>query len=358
LRWEPDPLKLDTSLGKENRRMSSLAPTSWLLLSLVSFLGLARAFEEHGQSPLGTKPCDSVSVRLLFEDGQPAGGAFVSLISTELLLGLPLSGQGKASDATTGRVEFEGLRSGHYTLVARWKPKRGSPQSKADRRGENADLPRTDPLWWGIRGDVSPAAEEVEIMLVRGAEQVVSVKTTEDESVARVHVRLALKASNSFVPAHDSPLPPPVMLDCWLETKAGRFVLDGLVPGEWEYVFAARDYGRTEILSSSLPNEGVLQVSVPRFLTVAGEVHVPEGVSPAEVWVGIRYEDTRSWMSEDGQVATSTDVDGRFVITSARPGRATLRAESTGPRCLAELPIVIQPGKDLAQLRVELKPAK
>ena len=91
---------------------------------------------------------------------------------------------------------------------------------------------------------------------------------------------------------------------------------------------------------------------------MSGLVRAPEGVSVSNVWVGVRYEPTYLLIPEDGQSATYTDKAGAFTIHNVRPGRVTLRASAGHEDYQFDTELILESGKDMKDIRIELTATK
>jgi hypothetical protein len=336
--------------------------------SIVSLCFLARVFAHSptvGVEPIAPQDAgddtSSLVARVVRADGSSVEGAQVSLISKESMHGLPMHASGSVSDASTGRVQFEHIPATSYTLIARWEqPVHLRSREQAKPKSDSGDLPTTSPVWWGVLTDVKPDTTVHEITLAAGAKQEFRVTTANSDSISQVEIHAVLRASGGFMADAGAASFPAFTLDRHITTNAGRFALDGLAPGLWACALSADKYGRTEPFTLSVPSQIVREIVVPKFLSIAGEIHAPEGVSNAKVWVGITYTDACT--VADGQVATYSDSTGKFEIRSARPGKATLRAESIdADRRLyrsKEVEILLEAGKDTRGVQLDLAPIK
>jgi hypothetical protein len=307
-----------------------------------------------------TKASRVVSAHLLFEDHTIPAGARILLVSTKHLLGSPRYAAEVGADPSTGHLEFDHVPEGKYTLVARWEPKKNRHREDAGSSPSSETIPATDPVSWGFCWDVTPGSEDHEIILSPGSRQSILVKTETGEPGEDVRAVLALRASKSFVSAPGVLAEPTLTLERHIKAKDGHLVLDGLAPGEWTCVFSISGYGRTAELSLEVPATTEQEIVVPRFLSVAGEVHAPEGVSVAKVWVGLEYDPTYAFVPADGQVATSTDESGRFTISDARPGSVKLKAQAELNHTvyMGYSEMVLEPGKDLKDVRIDVTKSK
>jgi hypothetical protein len=345
-----------------SRAMRSLSP----LFALAAVLGwtphrasliLGNANSEQHDAQIA----DTVSARIVRNDGSVAPKVRVLLLSTKSFLGLPMNAAELLADASTGRVRFERVRPGKYTLVARWEPEPEQAKSGEQSNSATGVVPTTPSVWWGFAQDVSPNSDDLTITLSPGEKQSVAVTTSSGAPVGEVQIRVALKTANSFAAAPGTTAQRTVTLDRRVSTKAGRFVVDGLAAGEWACVVSIPEFGRTEEFTMRVPSDSPRDILVPQFISIAGEVHAPDGFSAAKAWVGLAYPTTYLSVFEDGQVATYTDQAGKFEIRNARPGRATLKSETRSGNHRAECrdtELILAPGKDLRGVRVELAAVK
>jgi hypothetical protein len=310
-----------------------------------------------------SKNAYSIVAHVVRDDGSIAEGARVLLMSHEAMLGFPMLASERLPDASTGRVLFEHVAPTGYTVIARWEqPVRLLPHEHAKVTPNAGDLPTTPPVWWGFLNDVKPGTTVHEIMLAPGAKQEFRVTNSNGDLVSQVQIRAALRSSDGFMANANSVAFPTITLDRRITANDGRFALDGLAPGEWVCVLAAANYGRTEPFTLAVPSRGIREILVPKFLSISGEIHAPEGMSNAKVWVGVSYPDSYVLVSEDGQVAANLDSAGKFEIRNVRPGRARLRAESVDADrrvCKSkEIEIILEPGKDLHGVQLDLVAVK
>jgi hypothetical protein len=328
-----------------------------LVGGIVGLLGYLLPWKTS-QEPSRPEPPTSVSAHILLDDRTIPTGASILLFSPKQLMGLPVFAAEVGADSSTGGLRFEHVPKGKYTIVARWEPKKKRHHGSADSDSGSEAVPATDPVWWGFCADVTPGSMDHEIVLSRGSRQPIFVKTETGEPVEEIRAVLALRAATSFVATPGAIAMRTLTLERHAKTKDGHLVLDGLVPGEWTCVLSVPEYGRTAELSLEVPTDAEREIVVPRFLSVTGEVHAPEGVSVAKVWVGLEYDRTYVLVPEDGQVATYTDESGHFVISKARPAHVTLRASADFEHYMSTTEFVLEPGKDLKDVRIDLTKAK
>jgi hypothetical protein len=285
-------------------------------------------------------------------------GARVMLISTKSMLGMPTYMTEVIVGASDGIGRFERTPPGQYDLVARWEPRASARPPKPEPNGKFTPSPAADAVWWGFCPNISPGPDDHEIVLAQGEKQTILVKCETEVPVKKVRAVLALKSCVGLTPMNLRFPPPTLALVREATTKDGHLVLDGLAPGKWACVLSIPDYGRTGEFSLEVPAKDESEVVVPRFISIAGQVHAPEGVAVSHVWVGLEYEPTFTLIPEDGQVATTTDDSGAFLISHARPGRVKLKASAEQEHYMFEADLVLASGKDLEGIQINLAKRK
>lgn len=294
---------------------------------------------------------------LLLEDGSAAGRAWVLLDSSVASNGVPLISRVKQADAETGLVRFERVPAGTYTLMARWQRDREDLASESLMRPSAGALPPTTRIWWGFRGGLSPTNAAHTVTMAEGSSQRFLVGSGSGDHVDEVFVRLALKTAKGFsFPRKKAE----AMLTIVRYAQSVRegFELQGLVTGEWTCVLAIPSYGRTKEFSVVVPQEDVIEMTVPRFISVAGEVRCPKGVQVSDVVLTLRYEPTYLSIVEDTQTSATSASDGKFTIKNVRPGRARLEASAERGKYRFEADLDLESGKSVTGLLVDLALAK
>lgn len=330
------------------------AGSSWSSCPIVQS---PRASSTLGQEQKAPKQSSVLAARLQLEDGTVAGKAWVLLESKDNLMGFPVHSQASRTDPESGLVRFENVLPGKYTLVGRWQADHEEPSSESLMRPSAAALPPSTPVWWGFRDEIVPTDSEYRLTLVGGIKQRFLVRTATDDRVDEVFVRLALKREKGY----SSPLKMAdgmLTIVRYVQASDDGFELNGLAPGAWTFVLTIPGYGRTGEVSLTVPHDDVNRVTVPKFITVSGKVRTTEGMQVSDVWVGIRYDPTYLHIVEDTQTATSSDRNGRFTIKNVRPGHVKLRASAERGRYLFETDLVLESGKNLADVWIDLVRAK
>jgi hypothetical protein len=297
-------------------------------------------------------------VRAPLPKDAPEGPTNVTLLSKQSFQGIFAVGQGRSIERGSDRVLFENVGRGTYLLAARHEtPSKlvREVERAAERAGE---VPRTGAIWWAFAEVTTPDVDDVELVLKRGSEQAFLVRTSEAAPAAKLTIRCALKSAEGLTSREPQAVGDPFQMEKRVKTREGRFVLEGLIPGEWAFVVQVTDHGRTDEFTLTIPGSGQREVLVPRFVELAGTLIGADGKPVEGGWIGMEYPTTCCRVFEDAQVATRSEAGGAFRITNARPGTGTLRARSTDGSLVAEQEIVIVPDKDQRELRLELRPAR
>lgn len=340
------------------------------LLSLLVALSIASSTSSGFTSNSFSAPCQreavgqierTLLVRVKLPPDVPEGPTTVTLSSewsAPGILGLSTSVQSRSIEAGSDHVFLKDVPPDPCLLVAchQTPPKLvREAQRAAARAGE---VPKTGGVWWAFTAGARADALEIELTLEPGREQNFLVRTAPEVPAEKVTVVYSLKSTSGLPARSMSPIPDPFQLSKRVQTKAGRFVLEGLLPGEWVCAVQVTDHGRTEEFTLTVPADGEHEVLVPRFLKLAGKIVGPEGEPVEAAWVGIEYAPTFLGGSLDTQVASSSDAQGAFTLMYARPGHGKLKASSDDGRLRAEQDIVIVAGEDQLELSLELKAAK
>jgi hypothetical protein len=309
-----------------------------------------------GEARQAQSAADSISVRVTLPDGHPAAQARVLLSSDAQLIGIPMWAAELLTD-DAGLARFDHVKRGSYSLVVRLEPTHKLADTKTE-PSKSDDIPCTPPVWWAFTKAASPASREIAMVLSAGVKQALRVKTASGVPIDELQIRLTLIRGETFTVTSGTRAVPTVLLDRRVRPSDGRLVVDGLVPGEWACVLSDAKYGRTTELSLLVPAGKETEFIIPRFISISGEVRAPDGAASVGTWVGLKYPPGHLFIFEDGQVAAFTDKNGKFVISNARPGTATLKAEAIKNGGTAERELLLDTDKDVAEVRLELQRAK
>ena len=107
------------------------------------------------------------------------------------------------------------------------------------------------------------------------------------------------------------------------EDEHGRFVLPGLMAGDWKIRASATGYGQGKDRPIRAPYKSELQMSLPRAGVIEGVVRTPDGSSAKEARVEVQHGNDRSMMVDVGS-------EGVFKASKVQPGGVTLTARMDG----------------------------
>ncbi len=142
-------------------------------------------------------------------------------------------------------------------------------------------------------------------------------------------------------------------------TDANGFfsVADRRAGGRFDLTIRRAGYARASVLGVEAPTLQPLAVRLDRASKIRGEVVDSSGrpIGGATVWVHVQFTRGTSSMSQSAAHATTSE-DGRFVLEEVDPGELRLSAEAEGYRSEELASLAVEPGRDLENVRVVMRP--
>lgn len=257
-----------------------------------------------------------------------SGGGFVLELGAGVKLeGRVLDPSGAAVADAIVRVEAEG---GSFATVIDAAPR--SATSDADGRFEVRGLEgrtflvtatgsdATGTSLRGVQREVGPGLPlDLELVPTVALEWSASDPTGAPVTQLAVRALLDDNRSSGQVPGQT------VFLE--LESRTGRYRLDGLSPGAWTLDLAPRELAPLSGLDVDLAVDRTLAFTFEEAATVTGRVVDPDGnpIAGGRVSAWATRPEGLSYRVRESEAAL-TDADGRFELRRLRPGRLHLSA--------------------------------
>jgi hypothetical protein len=291
-------------------------------------------------------PVSSIEGRVVWEDGSPAGGAFVLAEPSE---GSEVDPHLARSDSE-GRFMIERLEAGLFDLNARARTFVAVTTSDDESEGEN-------PRRWGVAhaSQVSTDGKTpVELRLGAGAR--LRGRVIDDEQQPIPAFRLSARAAGAGLlnelPAFD--------LADTFHDPAGRFEIAGLHPGSWDIQASCGSFRSALRRIEITEQDASIEVLLTRRGALYGSVVDEQGKPMPRIDVVLF--DTRT--SRDGKVSwftgsdkrTSADEEGRFSFPSCPRGDYFLMAGRDAGPCAGPDTIHVDRDRALEAHRLEVRP--
>ena len=291
---------------------------------------IAKSRSEVGSNAGAPPPLritNSVSGRVVWPDGRPAGGCAIDFeIQKKRKDGdgwfFVQTTTGDGVSRPDGTFELRALGRDRIALTAL----------------------TTSPPGFARRADVEPGASGIVLVLAPGrnlAGRAVDDRNAPLESFL-VTAR-ALEDPEDVVAARG---------------EKGAFLLGGLHDGTWEIRAESSGHSRSSARRIALPgDQGPLDLVLPRCAKVSGIVRLPSGPPAANARVrsfrpcalGL---DSRA---DDASAGTRADDEGRFLLEELDAGPQRIAASKAGYADNVPLPFELRPGDDVHDVVLELR---
>lgn len=227
-----------------------------------------------------------VSGRVLGPEGQPLGGALVSLKQQDMFFSVP-----QTQSNPDGSFTIRGALPGEYT-----------PQATLDGYGTALG----EPIVLADQG-----LSNLELRLPRSATLTGAILGLNNNELTQAIVSARSQSSTEF--------------KMGTVDYQGRYEVQGLSPGDWTVTAGAGYSSRQEtgiVTIDEASNDAVLDLEFQDGYTLTGRVENGQGEPIAGIMVTLQGPGTRRW--------ATTDANGQFETTGLETGTYELRVSSMG----------------------------